>query len=535
MKSIDLVRDFIKYEQIDYLLVNSTNKFLVEYNTLDANSRYKLTGFSGSTGDALVSSDKCFLFVDGRYHIQADLEVDHSITDVVKLQTGETFLEKIVEKIPDNSLLGVCAEKNSMQRIDSLRKALNAKNVRVRILDTDPLDENYTTTHRKIDSVPLEFAGKSPSQKRQYISGMLGQNQAFLITNLEEVSYLCNLRCFSEQYASQIYGKLLLLKDNAVLFTDENLCGFDDFVIKKYSDFDNYISGFEGKVLVDKSSINAHDYFVLGDKAEFVNENPVKLLKSIKTDAEINHYKTAFEATDKTLHAIRDYINNNNKISEFDIAEQLEKEFYRFGAKNLSFRPIVAKDKNAALAHYSKSAKDEVLKDGSLVLIDCGAYYEGGIATDITRVFVKGEPSKLQKKVYTTVLKMFLNAYNYSADNFCGYDVDSLARKIYDTNPIDGFVFNHGLGHGIGVSVHEAPPNLSKNEIAKTPIKENMCFTIEPGLYNPEHFGVRLENSCYLKDGKIKSFVKMNYENKLIDYTLLSEQEKEWLKEFEVL
>ena len=274
---------------------------------------------------------------------------------------------------------------------------------------------------------------------------------------------------------------------------------------------------------------------MLGDKAEFVNENPVKLMKSIKTDAEINHYKTAFEATDKTLHAIRDYINNNNEISEFDIAEQLEKEFYRFGAKNLSFRPIVAKDKNAALAHYSKSAKDEVLKDGSLVLIDCGAYYEGGIATDITRVFVKGEPSELQKKVYTTVLKMFLNAYNYSADNFCGYDVDSLARKIYDTNPIDGFVFNHGLGHGIGVSVHEAPPNLSKNEIAKTPIKENMCFTIEPGLYNPEHFGVRLENSCYLKDGKIKSFVKMNYENKLIDYTLLSEQEKEWLKEFEVL
>ena len=99
MKSIDLVRDFIKYEQIDYLLVNSTNKFLVEYNTLDANSRYKLTGFSGSTGDALVSSDKCFLFVDGRYHIQADLEVDHSITDVVKLQTAETFLEKIVDKV----------------------------------------------------------------------------------------------------------------------------------------------------------------------------------------------------------------------------------------------------------------------------------------------------------------------------------------------------------------------------------------------------------------------------------------------------
>lgn len=204
----------------------------------------------------------------------------------------------------------------------------------------------------------------------------------------------------------------------------------------------------------------------------------------------------------------------------------------------MSFKSIVAKDKNSALAHYSKCSKDEILTDGSLVLIDCGAYYEQGLATDITRVFVKGKPSDLQRKVYTTVLKMFLNAYNYkplSDEQFVGYNIDSLARKIYSENEIEGFVFNHGLGHGIGVSVHEYPPNLSKNEMAKVEIKNNMCFTIEPGLYNEKHFGIRLENSCYMKDGKITSFVHMNYEKKLIDFSMLNEQEKEWLKEFEVL
>ena len=194
----------------------------------------------------------------------------------------------------------------------------------------------------------------------------------------------------------------------------------------------------------------------------------------------------------------------------------------------------MAKDKNSALAHYSKSSKEEIIKDGSLVLIDCGAYYEGGLATDITRVFVKGQPSELQKKVYTTVLKAFLHAFNFDSDEFCGYEVDALARKIFENNSIEGFEFNHGLGHGIGISVHEAPPNLSKNEIAKVKIEENMCFTIEPGLYNKEHFGVRLENSCYFQNGKINSFVNMCYENKLIDYDMLTVQEMEWLGKFEV-
>ena len=198
----------------------------------------------------------------------------------------------------------------------------------------------------------------------------------------------------------------------------------------------------------------------------------------------------------------------------------------------MSFNSIVAIDKNSALAHYAKNSKDVILQEGSLVLIDCGAYYESGLATDITRVFVKGEPSELQKEVYTTVLKAFLNTYNANFNT--GYEYDKLAHSILD-NKIAGFSFSHGLGHGIGINVHEAPPALNQSEIAHTELKDNMTFTIEPGLYNPEHFGVRLENSCYMKYGIVNSFVKTGYEKKLINYDLLSAQEKEWLEEFEVL
>ena len=113
---LTVLREFMTEQKVDYLLVNSTNKFLVEYNTLSENSRYHLTNFTGSTGDALVTPDKVLLFVDGRYHIQADLEVDPNITTVVKLQTGQTFLEEMLKNIPPDAVLGLFSEKNPPDR-----------------------------------------------------------------------------------------------------------------------------------------------------------------------------------------------------------------------------------------------------------------------------------------------------------------------------------------------------------------------------------------------------------------------------------
>lgn len=505
ISEVEKIREFMKEQGVNFLLVNSTNKYLEEYTPLEENSRYFLTDFSGSTGDVLVTLEDIYLFVDGRYHIQADLEVNHDIVSVVKLQTGQTFLEELIKKIPQGETLGIFAKKNSQTRVEYLEK----KGINLKYFNNDPLDKviDYNSSNIvKVDGVSVEEKIKN-----------IDIDGAVLITNLEEVAYLFNLRDFSKNYSSKIRGKAVILAGRARLLDD----------------IDDFVESYKGKIYVDKSTINAYDYKLIGEKVQVLSDSPIKLMKSVKTDDEINHYIEAFKRTDMAVKAIRDFIENNDNISEYDIAEQLEKEFKRFGAKSLSFKSIVAKDKNSALAHYSKCSKDEILKDGSLVLIDCGAYYEQGLATDITRVFVKGTPSELQKRVYTTVLKMFLNAYN--SDLKVGYDIDNLARKIYSENEIKGFVFNHGLGHGIGVSVHEYPPNLSKNEMAKVEIKNNMCFTIEPGLYNEDYFGVRLENSCYMKDGKIKSFVHMNYEKKLIDFSMLTEQEKEWLNEFEVL
>ena len=121
---VENIRTFMRDKNIFYLLVNSTNKYLEEYTPINENSRYYLTGFSGSTGDVLVTLGNIYLFVDGRYHIQADLEVNHDIISVVKLKTGQSFLDELIKKIPEGEVLGIYAKKNSQAR-DYTKRGIN--------------------------------------------------------------------------------------------------------------------------------------------------------------------------------------------------------------------------------------------------------------------------------------------------------------------------------------------------------------------------------------------------------------------------
>jgi len=541
MDLIKKVRQFLKDNRIDYLLVNSTNEFLVEYADLKENSRYFLTKFSGSTGDALISQKDIFLFVDGRYYEQADLEVDKNLVTVVKMKLGESLPLLLTKKIQSNKTLAMVAKKNSQGRYEILKNAFDKKNVKIRLLDSDPIIEFINKPFEKkykIEKIGTDIAGICADEKLRLISQDLKENEAILVTNLEEISYLCNLRDFSTEYSSKIEAKCLVKKEFAALFpsgTVKDIGG--NFEVLELKDFEKYIKNSKdiNTFFVDKTSINAYDYGLLGGKIQFLKENKLKIMKSIKTPAEIEHYKKCFEKTDKAILASREFIEQNDNISEYDITQNLKENFLKFGAKSLSFKSIVAKDKNSALAHYSKSSKTEVLKDGSLVLIDCGAYYEGGYATDCTRVFVKGTPTALQKKVYTVVLKGFLKAFNKKiTPKTTGFALDRAARKVLDAHKPAGFEFSHSLGHGIGISVHESPPGLAFSPTAKTPLKPNMCFTIEPGLYKKTFGGVRLENSCYLEEENekliIKSFSNMYFEEKLIGFNLLTPTEKRQLK-----
>ncbi len=322
---------------LQYLLINSTNEFLVEYNTLQENSRYKLTGFSGSTGEALVTPQTIYLFVDGRYHIQADLEVNHDIVSVVKLQAGEKYLEKLLEKIPQNETLGLFSKKHPQDKIEKISKERNIK-----LLDSDPYDENDIAKQEGDIELDIKYTGLSARDKISKITQNLKDNEAIYITDLDEVSYIFNMRNFTQKFSAKIKAKALISRSEALLFTQD-----------KADELKELLKNTKYNVYVDKSKINGYDYSLLKDRAKDLENNPVKAMKAQKTPQELEHLKDVFCRTDKALSATRNYIYNNENISEYDIATYLGNEFKKQGALGLSFNSIVAKNENSALAHYS--------------------------------------------------------------------------------------------------------------------------------------------------------------------------------------
>ena len=523
----DKLVDFIKEIGCDYLIVNSTNEFLVEYNELEQNARYFLTGFSGSTGEALLNKEgQISLFVDGRYHTQADNEVFKNI-EVVKLQLGETFLSALETKLIPNSKLAIVAGKTSLSFYKNLAKTLGEKNIDIIALDKDPVFE-FTELKKFQDApivdIPLNISGISSAEKISTIQNQLSQNEVRIITNLEQIAWLLNKRSFAQNFSSCFKAKMIIEKDSYKVFNSNEL-----------SYYNNYLKDVDKIFIFSPKSLSYGDYLLIKNKSSALEKDEIELQKAIKNAAEIEHMKHCFAKTDIVVTKTSDYVNKSTSLTEQELVKFVEKEFFAQGATSLSFNTILASSKNSALAHYSTDMKTETpIQEGALILLDCGAYFEGGYATDITRVFCMGEPSPEAKKVYTTVLKANLNAYHIEPQkNLNGFKIDEIARNVIKSSNLDNYNFNHATGHGVGISVHEYPQSISPSQLAKEPLKDGMTFTIEPGAYNPSFGGVRLENTVYLQNGEIKSFSKVRFEEKLIDYSLLNEQEKIWLKEWQ--
>lgn len=540
---IDKLREFLKDNNLDCLLVNTTDEFLVEYNELCNCARYCVTGFSGSTGDVLVTKERVYQFADGRYHEQADAEVDHETTDVVKLQLGQTFLSELAVRIAPESVVGVVSDKISLNFYKALKYALNKKHCKIKPLDFDPVglfkELKPSDNGQTVKQIDLSIAGVSSDEKFKKLAKKLKNDEAYLDTHLENIAYFTNCRQYKTPFSSTFKAKMLVRKQKAQIYTNEK---FDTTIGKHFEilplkDFSNGLKN-ANKVIFNPSTINYRDFTLIKSKAQESPKDFIKEAKAIKNSAEIEHFKKNFERTDNVVNKAFMLTQTRKNLTELDLSDAVEKEYLAQGANQLSFKTILAAGANSSIIHYSHPSNKVKIKDGDFVLLDCGGHFEGGYSTDITRTFVKGKATALQKKVYTTVMKMFLNAYHHRiTPRTTGFTLDKIARKIHAQSGLKDFNFNHGLGHGVGINVHENPPTISCGPSGKRILKENMVFTIEPGLYKAGFGGVRLENTVYLTkvngELKIQSFSHVPFQEEAIDYSILNEQEKKWLKDWQ--
>ncbi len=533
------LRNFIKSKNADAILINSADDFLSEYNILPLNSRYKVTGFSGSMGDCIVTSDNVYQIADGRYHEQADKEVDHNVVTVLKMQQGSSPIEEILNVLDKNSTLILTANKVPMQFCQTLEKRAAKKKIKISYILNDPIEDlaQNKYTNVKVVEIPKSITKYSAEEKFKKLK--LKDNELLLITNPVDFAYFTNLRNFDFPYSAAPRAKAIVTNNEFEIFTDSKIpLKFDGLKIHKLSTFRKHLANIREKsILVDKGALSQADFMQIHSSNK-LKSSKIFELKSQKYNTEIVHLKSAFARTDKVLKKMDDLINSNKQLSEYDLYCAIIKYFEEEGAVSQSFKPIIASGTNSSIIHYSVASDKKMIKDGDMIMIDCGGYFEGGIATDITRTFVKGNPNDECKRIYTKVLKAFISTYTkkYSPDT-TWQDIDLNTRKNLTDEDKNGYLFNHSTGHGIGISVHEFPPRCSFQDAFAKAFKKNYVFSIEPGLYKAGTAGVRLENAVYVKSVKpnfeIEVLSHYPFEERLIDRSLLTKSEQKFLDEWQ--
>jgi len=538
-KRIELLRDKFKQFNIDGYIIPKNDEFFSEYAVIN---RLKIiSNFSGSAGLAIILKKKNYLFVDGRYTIQA------------QQQSGKQF--KIIEihkflphKIIKNLTLGFDPSLLT-------RKQLNAyfsNSLILKQINKNLIDEIYKEKISKTKtffSLDNKVAGETFKSKINKIRNILKSNKTdyLFVSAPENVAWVLNIRG-SDNPNSPIPNCRLIIGKNKTLFLitqkekafkiikDKKLSKKQIINPEKFKDLIKKLKG--NKFIIDHLSCSIINENIIKSKFHIINiDDPCYKLKSIKNSSEIKHMINAHIEDGVALTKFIYWIKNINKkkITEIDSQNKLEK-FRKLNKNYLfpSFNTIAGTGSNGAIVHYRASKKsNRTIKKNDIFLCDSGGQYKFG-TTDVTRTICFSKQKNSIKDIFTKVLKGHIAVATTNLKKFnTGKKVDNRARQFLKK---DGLDYAHGTGHGVGffLNVHEGPQSITKINTVK--LEKGMIVSNEPGYYKKGHYGIRIENLVYIKKiNKNLHFENLTLapiEKDLINFSLLTNREKNYLFEY---
>ena len=368
---------------------------------------------------------------------------------------------------------------------------------------------------------------KKINKKKAKKSKIIIKNKRFIYQNSDIIILATDLNYTTQHLINLKLSKLIKKKFGEIKFIDIRQA---DKILSKISN---------KKFIIDKNSCSIYFENIISKNNQILNlQDPIYIFKAIKSKNEIRNIKIAHKidgiALTKYLFWLKKNFNTQ-KITEISGAQKL----FKFRKNNnkfkfLSFPTISGAGPNGAIIHYKASEKtNRVLKKGDIYLVDSGGQYEFG-TTDVTRTISLKNTNKRIRKIFTRVLKGHIAVANFKLkDNTSGSIIDSEARKYLRQIGLD---YEHGTGHGVGyfLNVHEGPHAISKNN--KINFKEGMVVSNEPGYYEKNKFGIRIENLIYVKKEKNKkhfeNLTMAPIDKDLIEQDLLNKNEKRWLNSY---
>ncbi|ENV15421.1 aminopeptidase P family protein [Acinetobacter guillouiae] len=564
---LENLRTIMKKYQQDAFIAMSADPHMSEYLPDYWKIRQWLTGFTGSVGTIVVTQDFAGLWVDGRYWVQAEQQLENT-GYVLQKQTPDessTHLTWLSQHLAKDAKISVNGNTISTQQYSALSALAIEHNFFIQT-DLDLIDEIWTERPalplQPIWQMADDLNAQTRLEKITAIRHKLIQKKAtgHFISALDDIAWILNCRGRDVEYNPVFLAHLYIDHSRTVLFIDDaklstemqQRFALDNIEILAYNASIEFLLELKQQnILIDPAKVSISYAQAIEQQSHLVQDiNPSSLFKSQKQPIEITHIRSAMTKDGVALchffHWLDNALADKESIDELTIDEKISGfRAQQAGFIGLSFSTIAGFNANGALPHYraTEESFSEISGDG-LLLIDSGAQYDEG-TTDITRVVPIGTASAEQKRDYTLVLKCHIAlAQTVFPEGIASPLLDSITRQTLWKYGLD---YRHGTGHGVGyaLNVHEGPQVISYYApvTPSTKMREGMITSNEPGLYHQGKYGIRIEN---LVVNKIKHFEDTTYGQFLefetltlcpinltcIVLDLLSHDEKAWLNQY---